>query len=208
MRDTDTFKYKFTHSIPMEERDIISEEEQQKIINACDTLDKQALFAMLYLTGARIAELCNSYKRVRSQYVGNMVGVITGNIKVVGRDVSITLPIRKKRTQVKAEHTLVFDIDTIYMDIILKYAATKTSLDEPLFDFSTRTAERYIKQIDTDLKLGGVICKLFRNTRLTKISKIATTEEEIRQWAGHSDSRSLGKYIAMRPVTTFKKMIR
>jgi len=201
----------------MEYRDIISEEEQERIINACQDLGTKALFGLLYISGARISELCNSYIRenirndkkelIEIRYVGNRCGLLAKDIVVSGRDVSITLPIRKKRSKVKSEHTLVFDINTPYMDVILEHAETK-SPEEPLFDISTRTAQRYIKKIDSDLKLNGVICKLFRNTRLTKIAKLATTEEEIKQWAGHADTRSLSRYIAMKPITSFKRMIR
>jgi integrase len=206
----------------MEERDIISEQEIERIINAAEGLPQKALIAMLYLTGARPSEVCLSYQRLtiwnkelqkieRVIYEGGRTGLLIKDIKIEGRDVSITLPIRKKRTKVRSEHTLVFSKKkTPYINLILEYQADKRKKfgeEDPLFDFTTRTAQRWIKTIDTRLELNGLICKLFRNTRLTKISKLAQTEEEIRQWAGHADTRSLGKYIAMRPVTNFKNMI-
>lgn len=202
----------------MENPDIISEKRQYNIIKMSDNLRKKAFFSMIYLTGARPSELCNSYKRkvirdanknpIKTLYVGKRNGILTEDIKIEGDDVSITLPIRKKRVKVRAEHTLVFDINTPYMPIILEYHKTKTNPKEPLFNFTTRTAQRYIADIRKLLNIHGLNCKLYRHTRLTKISKIAQTEEEIRQWAGHSDTRSLGIYIAMRPITTFKKRIR
>ena len=212
------------------EKGIISQEEMFDIIASCDfiwsdnSIRQKALFSILYLTGARIAELCTSYQRVGHynplnqkveswEYVQSRNGILKSDVKIIGNDVYITLPIRKKRKKIsdrrdiKNEHTLVISKKSPYMTFFLDYLETIENDDDPIFDFTTRTAGSWIKMIDNYLNKKGFYCHLFRKTRLTHISKISETEEDIRQWAGHSDTRSLKPYIALRPIKKFKDVI-
>jgi len=208
----------------MDNKGIISPDEMQDIIDHCETLEQKALFSILYLTGARISELCNSYKRdviwnkdeqkiEHTQYKGSRNGILKKDVSVVGNDVVINLPVRKKRSKTDRrdtpdEHTLVISVNAPFMNYFLDHLDEVEYEDMPVFDFTTRTAQKWIKAIDDKVGANGVYCHLFRKTRLTQISKISESEEDIRQWAGHSDTRSLKKYIALRPISKFKDKIK
>lgn len=190
-------------------REILSYEEVKHIIDVAPELKYKALFAMLYITGARVSELTNRYSfkydKERKRYVvkGVIQGLKKSHITVVDDEVSILLPLLKKRkSMVKNEHILVFSKETPFMDIILSYIA-RLSEDSPVFNFTRQTAWNHLKK---GSETGWL--HLFRHTRLSKLARMGASPEDLRQWAGHADYKQLKHYLAMVPMKKFKDVIR
>lgn len=189
-------------------RDIMTFEEAKSIIDQCKKLKFKALFAMLYLTGARISELTKSYetkydkKTKKSVRIGKREGIKRENIVYDEEDIYITIPIRKKRSAViRHTRTLVMSKKSPFVPIILEYIKDMKP-EDVLFPFTREYATQVFSKLDQKAWLH-----LYRHTRLTRLSMIGASPEELRNWAGHGDYRYLDRYLQKMPIKKFKDLI-
>lgn len=190
-------------------RDTLSYGEVKEIIDNAPALKYKAFFALLYLTGGRVSELTNRYvwkynkKKKKSVIIGKEMGIRKSNITVTDKDVYVTLPLlKKKKSLLKDEHTLVFSKKAPFMDTILSYLSSLKE-EDALFPFTRTMAWKVLRKLNDTAWLH-----LFRHTRLSSLARVGASPEDLRTWAGHADYRYLGRYLQMIPIKKFKDVIK
>jgi integrase len=159
---------------------LVELEEAQQIVGNCHLPSHKVCVALLYISGARPAELVELKKK---------------SFRVVGSDVHITMPTKKKGY----ERVLPFDIEetSFLKDLILPYIEALPSPDSWILPFRTPTR---IKQIIYMASKGQLCPYNFRHNRLSQLGLIGASLQELMNFKGARDPDSVMPYLYRNPA--------
>ncbi len=178
------------HQKKLLKQDIPSYQETIEYIKEMDHPKVQALFTILYLTGARIREIVRSLEKKDIQLLekdGKKIMLVT-----LYNEKNRRRKVKKIPINIEKEYDLV--------EIFLKYI---DELDDEgfIFDMTHNNAWRLIK------KYTGVNPHYIRHLRLTHlVTEFNFNEQELKIFAGWSDTRMSSFYIEMRWSDLLKKL--
>lgn len=180
-------KYKF------EREDILSQGETAQMIGRVGEVEShrvsprkfKALLAFLYLFGSRISEALPLKKK---------------DFWMEGDNLAVKLQVLKQRKRAGPFKTywriLRISTKAPFMEILLDYLDSVKDPDERLWCFAENPEYNrwltwdYIKKLNQKCS-----SHIFRHSRLTKLALKRATGPELMEWAGHSDPRSIAKYL-------------
>jgi integrase len=173
--------------LPLYKKDfkrLIEFPEVDQMIQKTKNPEHKVLLALLYLTGARPAELLELKKR---------------NFLIVGSDLRMILPTKKrKKAGAVNDRLLPVDIEEtpFVKSLIMPWVESLPSQDSDVLSIRTTTR---IQQIVYALSDNQLCPYTFRHNRLSQLAMGGATVDELRQWKGASNIASITPYLLMSP---------
>ena len=159
--------------------------EVEQMIQKTKNPEHKVLIALLYLTGARPAELLELKKR---------------NFLIVGSDLRMILPTKKrKKAGAVNDRLLPVDIEEtpFVKNLIMPWVEALPSQDSDILSIRTTTRIQQIVYAASDNKLCPYT---FRHNRLSQLAMGGATVDELKQWKGAVDIASITPYLLMSPI--------
>jgi integrase len=177
---------------------IIDEDSFLKMFNTATRYDEKSWITILWITGARPAEVLEMQKKhviFHPEFSRNGIDLVKVEFvlstKKLGNKGKFTVRTRK----------LIFTLKTTnkYL-IILKKHLNRLKDDHNIFNFSRRTGYNIIDRLGQDA-LGVNLCPYnFRHSRLTLMAEKGATEGELMRIKGARSRASVKPYIHARKV--------
>jgi integrase/recombinase XerD len=166
-------------------KDIIRPSEFLSILNQTDSLELKVLLILLYRTGARITELLK---------------LKVEDFVVLEDRIRISIPTEKKKSQspIEQRRTIEISRNFDYINYLIEYL---TFLKEPGTKLFSRSRVNYwykIKKLKPDLSPH-----IFRHSRLTLLAEAGASEQELKYFAGWTDTRPSSNYIHLKSLERF-----
>lgn len=162
-------------------KEITTETEIRKMIQAARWTWLKGIIAFLYLFGCRITEALNLKRydvRVEEGYIIATIGVLKRRQE-------------KKGPYASLPHLIHISVKSPFaQDVLIPYLNTVTQRESRLFPVSRQLVWLRLKQLN---KL--ISPHIFRHDRLMKLALRGATEAELMDWAGWTDPRPAGNYI-------------
>lgn len=158
---------------------LIELDEVQLMLNRAKTLEHKVLVALLYLTGARPAEILELKAR---------------DFQVVLTDLQIRL--LTKKGGYSRLLPLNIELTPYVKDLIIPWVESMKDPDSRVFTFHTTTR---IQQIIYETSEGALCPYNFRHNRLTKMAMSGANMYELMAWKGAKDSNSVKQYLFQSP---------
>jgi integrase len=172
-------------------RYIIDEDGFGKLFNYASKDSERIWITILWLTGARPAEVLEMKKKDISFMEDGRIQFILAN-KKLGRDGKFVVNRRKL--------ILRIDMTSRYYKVLKRYLNRIKEDDDDVFQFSRRTGYNIIDRIGWDA-LGVNICPYnFRHSRLTLLAEKGATETELMRYKGSFTRQSVRPYLHARKV--------
>jgi len=165
-----------------EEIEVLSRSEIKEMISRAKKLRDKAFIAFLYLSGARVGEVCRRIRR-RDFWIEGPFLVV----QIVTEKIRRTKKGKRKRT---SKRNIPIPLDDPLTHVILRYLK-EIGPDDVCWPFSQQYARRLVK------KLGGphVYPHLFRHSRITHlIVDYGFNQFDLKRFAGWSDIRPIKFY--------------
>lgn len=166
-----------------------TEKEVYDFIERLDSLRDKALFAILYLTGARISEVVRIMRKKDLDYDTSTDHVV------------VKLYTEKKRQGIEIGK-VPFRKNEPVAHYIREYLQQFSSPDDLIFNISRQAAWYRVKKADS-----RYFNHLFRHSRLTELAqdrkvdgeyKRGMTDYQLKQFARWTDSRPASTYVTLR----------
>lgn len=173
----------------LKRQDLPNYDEVIKYAKEIDDKKLKALFCILYLTGARISEVCKV--------------LMKKDIQIIERDnkkiMLVTLPNRKNRYRKIKKIPINIEKEKDLVIPFLEYVDTRPD-EKPIFDFTQPRAFNLLKKT-------GINPHFLRVLRLTHlVTEFGFTDQELKMFAGWTDTRPAKSYIELRWYDLLSKM--
>jgi integrase len=174
-------------------KDVLTDEEIERIISAANSARDKALIAILANTGARVAEICSLKFK---------------NIITIDQDLAIKF---EGRTHTKLhEKTIILTYARKYLELYLN-SISYTGPESYIFEsyegkpLHPSRVNQILKEIENKLKLGKRLTPhLFRHSRGTKLSRMPITPIQAMQFMGWKKMDMWKIYAHPTPTETAK----
>lgn len=179
---------------------LLFEEDVRKMYDLARTNDERVLVSILWITGARPAEI------MRSKGANESIGLKAGSCFVEPNTLSINLNTLKRGIKVDfqvKQRTLVFKRGTnnnnIYIETLVNQIQS-LSPDSEILPYTTRWGEKVINRLGKD-SIGVPISPYhFRHSVMTWLVQNGKTELEVQYWKGAASLSGVRPYLHARPM--------
>jgi len=169
---------------------IIDEDSFSKMFNTATRYDEKSWITILWITGARPAEILEMKKKHVIFHPDNRVEFVLAT-KKLGNKGKFMVRTRKLIFKVKPDSKFI---------LILKKHLDRLKDDHLIFNFSRRTGYNIIDRIGHDA-LGINLCPYnFRHSRLTLMAEKGASEGELMRIKGARSRASVKPYLHARKV--------
>ena len=162
---------------------IVTKADAQAMIDRARNPRDKALFALLYLTGARESELIELREKDIIASIEEKLVYIRLTTKKLGRVKGFVI----------GDRTLEIPRDAPFMDAVINWASIKPGL---LFEIN----ESRVRQLVYEYSDNRFCPMNFRHSRLTKLSRAGASVDELMYFKGAADLKSVGSYIRAKPI--------
>ena len=164
-------------------------QEVEAMINRAKQPSHKFLIALLYLTGARPAEIIELKRR---------------DFEIVANDLRVSLRTKKGGRP----RVLPFDLDSPFVrELILPYLEQLPEAESLALPFRTTP---HVRQIVYETS-GNTLCPYaFRHSRLTRLAEDHATVPQLMMWKGSKNMSSVADYLFLDPshLNEFKRKIK